>query len=373
MLDAYLKKAFAVYGSYLRRHYLWFIILPLISTCILSSGFALVHKRKAARVDQLYVPENGAYYNELSNIKKVWKLNITRFHFADHLQTELFVEFLAVSETNILNPDSIHQLTSFNNDVRHLKVPIGHNLSVNYEDVCLRLGGTCYGQSHLLEINDSVSIPLDIPQLTYPIANQDVIPQYIAHSFGKVKLSKHGRILEAKALRLQYFLRDDTPYVRDVSTKVSAAMVNYALATKIPNVTLYAIHATSLNIDLNRNGLVLLGRFIPLGVVMVLFVFLTSFHLHSCDSLLLVDWLRSQPLQALCGILTAGMGVFSGCGLVLLTGMTQFDTIVFVVPFLILCRFQHLTLFAFFLFFLPGLRYIVSSVNPVSLPVEEML
>lgn len=337
MLHAFLCRFFDVYADFLQKYHKIFLIVPILITALLSIGFSQIPYRQAPRVDKLFVPEGGQYSKELEKIRTVWKLEPDRFHFEELFLTEHFVELLAVTNDNFFTKDLVRELSALSAKLESLSVDTD-GITVSFPDVCLKFRGQCYGQEHLKQLNGSAGRLSDLGPVSYPISTMNNIPNYIAHVFGNVSL-RSSNINEATAIRLQYFFRDDTPLLQTIGRKLMAEMVTCANSYQSDNFTIYAAHSLSLNQDLERNGRRLTSKFTGLVVIMICFVVLSSFSWMSFDGYLLVDWLHSQPTMALSGLLTAGMGVASGCGFVLCTGVTKFDTIVLIAPFLILCEF----------------------------------
>lgn len=75
--------------------------------------------------------------------------------------------------------------------------------------------------------------------------------------------------------------------------------------------------------------------FIVLIVFSILCSFVTISTKNGCQT---IDWISSKPSLAFAGVVSAGMAIVTGMGGILLTGLVQYNPIVAVMPFLVICK-----------------------------------
>lgn len=99
-----------------------------------------------------------------------------------------------------------------------------------------------------------------------------------------------------------------------------------------PNIEITFFHSQTLAEELKRNAESLVPRFVLAFTILVLFSVACS--MSFIDGTFYIDWVLSKPIQAILGVLNAGMGIAAAIGLMNLIGV-PYNDIIGVMPFLV--------------------------------------
>jgi hypothetical protein len=208
--------------------------------------------------------------------------------------------------------------------------------------------GNCLQHPLLYALNDTQPMISVQFLLRYPLLHIGNVTLDNALIFGGVRLDatredRHGNraIISARALRLPYVLQPtttaDSRYMRSIVEQWLDQFIQLMLRiqrryhqTSTTTVSIYFTSSISLPAEMERNGQLIIP-YMPL----LFFSLLAFCMLCSCDGRL--DWVRSKPGLAFCGILNAIFAVVSAVGTLIYVGY-PFLHMVCIMPFLIICK-----------------------------------
>lgn len=115
-----------------------------------------------------------------------------------------------------------------------------------------------------------------------------------------------------------------------------------------PNVNITFFHSQTLAEELKRNADSLVPRFVLAFSILVIFSVACS--MSFIDGTFYIDWVLSKPIQAILGVVNAGMGIAAAIGLMNLIGV-PYNDIIGVMPFLVVGLFKFVLNFTNFFVF----------------------
>lgn len=114
-----------------------------------------------------------------------------------------------------------------------------------------------------------------------------------------------------------------------------------------PYIDITFFHSQTLAEELKRNADSLVPRFVLAFAILV--VFSVACNMAFIDGTFYIDWAISKPVQAILGVINAGMGISAAIGLMNLIGI-PYNDIIGVMPFLVvgeLISLLYLKIFCF--------------------------
>ncbi|MGH0172026.1 UNVERIFIED_CONTAM: hypothetical protein FKN15_062616 [Acipenser sinensis] len=217
-LEKPLSAAFKKLGRFVGRYPLVFVVISLLASCGLGSGFYFLKQLEANDIEDQFTPWNGPAKEERVFIKNHFPISDSNEFSSQRLYTEGAYSSLAVvSKTgNILTDEAFKEILELDRIVKGINVSDGdHNHT--YSSLCAKENNNCVSNAILDIINSGKT-----SYLTYPVYKKNV---FLGSTFGGVKVDDTtGIVKSAKAIRLYYYLRENET---ESNTKWLNAFVEY--------------------------------------------------------------------------------------------------------------------------------------------------
>ncbi|XP_061206935.1 patched domain-containing protein 3 [Neopsephotus bourkii] len=294
-----------------------FVLVPLLLSGGLGSGFLFLQQRQANDIEGQFTPTGGPAKAERDFVRQHFPTNDLERFSIQQLPTEgAYASLIAVAvdDSSVLAATERHDVQKLDKAMRDR----------GYEQVCARSDGVCLSPSPLLPmLGDAEAAALG--ELTFPGSD----PFFLGTALGGVRTDPRGRVLSARALKLVYYLREDGPeaaksrrwledFLQDAPSDLAA--MNFT--------SIQVTYFTSLSRQLEFEGNT--KSVIPL--ISITYLLTITFSVVSC---LRLSCIRNNVWLACFGVISAGLAVLSSFGLLLFCGV-PFVITVANAPFLIL-------------------------------------
>ncbi|XP_051857565.1 patched domain-containing protein 3 [Antechinus flavipes] len=325
-IEAPLSRLFRGLGRWVARYPWLFLLSSLLLSAGLGTGFMFLEQRKTDDIEEQFTPVGGPAKGERSLAQKYFPTNDSEHFSASRLTTEgTFASLLLVSTSDsLLTSTTWMQIQLLDEIVKGFSIKDADGVSFTYKSLCAQTLSGCSLPNPLLAFR---VLPTN---LTFPIMTNGSVQIFLGNSVGGVQLGAGrapNRILEkAKALKLIYYLREDSEQDRLRSQKWLSAFLKFI--PSLPQKNLEISYFTSLSRQEEFEGNV--KEVIPLfSVSYFLIIF---FSIVSCYRM---NHIISKMWVAAFGVISAGLAVLSSFGLLLHCGI-PFVVTVSNAPFLIL-------------------------------------
>ncbi|KAE8291266.1 Patched domain-containing protein 3 RND-type protein RNDEu-3 [Larimichthys crocea] len=313
---------FEMMGHFIGSHPWWFLIVPLVLSASLGSGFIFLQDRMSNNIEEEFTPFNGQAKRERKYIQETFPGNDLMFSYLRLSTDGNFATFIAASDRNILTVESLQDILDLDFKVRNMLVHYD-NQSFKYSDVCAKVSGSCTNND-ILEIIDYNATHIDKVYLTFPwyISGSSRYPLYL--SLGSVTFYGGSSFVQsAKAIQLYYHLREDNKTKTDLWLE---SFIN--LVSKASSASIQVSYSTSMSMQWEFEK----SPDSVISLFSITYTIVITFSILSCWRL---DNVRTKVWVATCGVLSTGLGVLSGFGAMLLVGQ-PFVMTVASCPFMIL-------------------------------------
>ncbi|XP_038654127.1 patched domain-containing protein 3-like [Scyliorhinus canicula] len=320
-IEKHLRSAFYKLGHSVNKYVWCFFTIPLILSAALGSGFYFLSINEANDIEEQFTPINGPAKSERAFIEKHFPTTGSEFS-GQRLSTEgSFASLIAVSKgDNILTKIAFQEILSLDEIVKQLNITYPQDVTVRYDSLCVREADSCFPNKILDFINHSLATRTEI---SYPMMNGTFIGLVV----GGVTLNQND-ITKAKAIKLDYYLQEDNDEMKQRNLLWLKAFLQ-VFPNELQNQnTIRVSYFTSLSRqeEFEANS----KKIIPLFSITY---FLSIF--FSITSCMRFDCVRNKVWVATLGVVSAGLAVLSGFGLLLFCGM-KFAINTANAPFLIL-------------------------------------
>ncbi|XP_006753959.1 PREDICTED: patched domain-containing protein 3 [Myotis davidii] len=334
-LEAPLSRAFRWLGWEVGSHPWVFLLVPILLTTALSTGFIYLPKDEEEDLEEQYTPVRSLAKGERRFVQEHFTTNDS-FHFSIfRMSSEVqFASILVVSRSDtLLEREFFSEVSRLDSAVQALNATQEDGTPILFSQVCAKNQGICVPSNPLL-FAWQVNKKLDLKSITFPIYIQNSQPVSLAGTLGGTILGKqmgtNYLLLQAKAMRLQYYLRTQEKENSEHSKRWLVhfldefSNIEESLALKMMQVVYFTSLSRQLEFEATSKTV------IPLFYVAYFLIIL--FSIASCYR---CDCVRNKMFVAVFGVISTAFAVLSGFGLMLFIGV-PFVTIIKNAPFLVL-------------------------------------
>lgn len=330
---------FTDHGRLIAKWPLPFLVIPLMIAGGLSSGifvhFDQIKGRPEDRLS-LFLPDN---LKALSNLKRLQKLfpstdlSRDRYEVLRTSSAHIIIVDKRTTQKNILRAELMPILREIIATVKNVTVRTQF-IEANWETLCVRELSSCVQHPLFVFLQQSELSEQLRPFLTYPTMTISGHKIDNVGLFGGVHRFDNGTIETAAALRVPFLLSNDGPLQQHLGYLWQLEflkVVSQMSSVYEQQVSLYYSAPVSWASEIDRNGR-LITPYLPL--------LLSALILFAIGCCLSSDWVLSKPWLGLMGTLSAVFAVTSAVGLLFYCKF-QFLQMVFIMPFLVLCKFRY--------------------------------
>ncbi|XP_073533664.1 patched domain-containing protein 3-like [Phyllobates terribilis] len=324
-----LSRAFSRLGKLVGRYPWWFLLIPFALSAGLGAGFYFLPQREANDIEEQFTPIGGPAKSEREFVRTRFPTNDSGQFSPQRLYTEgLFVSLIAVSTSdNVINVKTFEELMKLDEIVQNFAVtdPAADE-TFTFQKLCAEIKGkTCMTANPLLSaVQGNVSLIETIP-ISYPMF-QDKI--FLGTYLGGVTLNSDNDVQKAKAIKLVYYLREDSESDRERSLQWINQFIKFFTKNSLQLTDIKVSYITAISRQQEFESTT--KTVIPLYSI-TYFVTIT-FAIVSCTRF---DCVRNKVWVAGFGVISSGLAVLSSFGLLLLCGV-PFVVTAANAPFLIL-------------------------------------
>uniref|UniRef100_A0AAF5PJG3 SSD domain-containing protein n=5 Tax=Wuchereria bancrofti TaxID=6293 RepID=A0AAF5PJG3_WUCBA len=344
-LEKPLSDALQKYCHFVARYPVPFIIISVLTTCILSSGIFL--KFEIVRgVHYLYTPLQAQWKLEDQIFQDSWASKDHRFYPGKDIfrRKSIYLLILAKDGGNILRMAHTGEFLMLLDWVTNETFTTVDGLQYTYRNICLHYRNDCFEQMHVRFIADIFHRgDQGHFNVTYPLFKSQFSTEAIdlSQTLGGVQKNSKQQIQTAKAWMVLYQLQQNSELSRKLSLDYENSLSNRIEEKNIPFklLSLYAFHSDIFEMELIKSSVLIAPKFTYTFLLLLIFSILCTFNIitfsiPNCSKLsFVIDWLKSKPLLGFIGVIISFMAIISAIGLLLLLNVPFVD-IVMIMPFL---------------------------------------
>lgn len=184
-------------------HPWWFLVVPLLLSAGLGSGFYFFQDRVANNIEEQFTPVNGRAKEERRYIQETFPGNESMFSRLRLSTGGNYATLIATSEGGVLTEEALRDIAELDSEIRSMVVHHG-NQSFAYQDLCAGVMGSRTPDNILdVVVGNRVN-------LTFPWFHCENESFPLHGRLGGVKLcGNSSAVLSSRALQLSYYLRQD--------------------------------------------------------------------------------------------------------------------------------------------------------------------
>ncbi|XP_066995806.2 patched domain-containing protein 3 isoform X1 [Anabrus simplex] len=331
-VDTALNKAFFKLGMVVGRHPGYFLIVPILLTCLCVTGYQRIQYQ--IDPEYLFSPIAGEGKTERAVVETYFKPNYTsRFNVGRITRPGRFGRVIVIPKhgKDMLRREIWEELRLLDQIIQNVTVQWEDEETFTYQDVCARWIDQCF-HNDILNLDYVIDeVENKTLNLTFPIMFNPVT--WDAHTFpvffGGTVVSDDDIIIEVPSVQLVYFVTADTKRqdARGAAWEERfLEVVGEADKHLFKHISIARFASRTLDIELERNTRTVIPYFSTTFIIMAVF---------SITSCMMADWVRSKPWLGLLGNISAAMGTAAAFGVTMYLGV-EFIGINLAAPFLML-------------------------------------
>lgn len=341
-LNNILEDFFYRYATYVVRYVYVFLLVPVVLTGLLCSGFYFINIQFWNDTEALFTPYNGLYKYEKATFEEHFPLK-DDYPSGQSFEVKHFFYIILTGKgknVNLLNNTLLDEIEKLNRYVLDTLTVNSYDGQYNftYRAICLTSELLCFENPHVSLLRHRFELEEYNNHIRYPVMRIPLDkPFYVGGLLGLVTLNDtEGRIKSVGALRLAYFTKQEPLVINYYSNQFRDALQHYLLNDYKSDLIEVAFgNDNSLTEGLQENTRAYLPEISVTVMLVGTFSFICSFVIYRPpNGGTYIDWVRSKPVLSLAGVIEPGMAIVSAMGFLLLVGC-PFNDIIVVMPFIV--------------------------------------
>lgn len=251
-LDDHLARAFNKYGQFISRNAVAAIIFSILLNGLLGINLRWI---KFTRELIVYTPSNSQAHQDSLLFKKYFN-DYTASNFYEKSLLDLgrygSIIMKVPEENDILN-------MTFKTDIDKIVATIYNvtityeNMNYSYRQLCARRHNTCFA-SHAFLYSDYFWLQVERHNISYPKFRMDdgnILD--LNHIFGVVHTNDDGLIISVQALKMMFYLRQDSNKYSSLASKWEEEFVKTFKSLPSSNLSIAFANSDSLGHELDEN------------------------------------------------------------------------------------------------------------------------
>lgn len=197
-LEKRLRVCFEVMGHLVGSHPWWFLVVPLLLSAGLGSGFYFLQDRVANNIEEQFTPVDGRAKEERRYIQETFPGNESMFSRLRLSTGGNYATLIATSKGDVLTEEALRDIAELDSEIRSMVVHHG-NQSFAYQDLCAGVMGSPIPDNMDVVVGNRVN-------LTFPWLHSE---NGSFPSHGRLGGVNSSAVLSSRALQLFYYLRQD--------------------------------------------------------------------------------------------------------------------------------------------------------------------
>ncbi|XP_023209924.1 patched domain-containing protein 3-like [Centruroides sculpturatus] len=299
-------------GVIVSRYPLYFVIVPVIISCLLSIGLIRIQTNNDN--DSLLTADRGKYYDAKQFMDKTFHTNSGTYDILRLTNRPHFpmIHIVNDREGNILRKEFLDEIQIVDQVVKNTTAFVDGKIIV-YSDVCQIVDGKCSENTLIEMLTDSENAIYEILRMKYPVNMDSVTYAYkiLSVNLGGVTIDDNGYIIEAKAVRLFYILDEWNANKKKWNEEWTKAVYNKLRDYSFEHIKTFPDPFSSTDFQVERISQKLVSL-VSVAVVVVA-IFCVSTNMTN-------NWVKSKPWLGVANVVSAGLavattfGLLSACG-----------------------------------------------------------
>ncbi|XP_023211544.1 patched domain-containing protein 3-like [Centruroides sculpturatus] len=322
------SKSFSHLGRKIARYPGYFIIVPFLVAGIFATG--LQRLRLTKDLDTLYTATGSPAMINREYIEKLFLNDVTNnfdIGRATRMGRQTIIVVIPKDNGSVLRSKIFYQVQLLDKLIKNVTIEID-GTPYTYEDVCAKKNRKCFENEYLKLDKRIADLENGTDFLPYPLYLNNYTYEYVfyAVSLGGVTTDKDRNIINAKALRLLYFMDNSNNHKEELALLWEEKLVEFLKKLNIDLIDHSYFTSSSLENEIHRITVGLLPLYAIAVIIMLCFSILTTVS---------SDWIESKPWCSVLGSFSSGVAVASSFGFLGYCGLDYVD-INIAVPFLML-------------------------------------
>lgn len=320
----FLSKQFNKLGICVGSHPSYFIIIPVFLSLVLATGLQKWYNKN--NLKYLVAPYNSRHVKEEATIAKLFPMNLSSNANMERMNREPCIAVVLITakdQQSILRKNEFKEVLLLDKIIKNITVM--ERKPLKYENLCAKNNNRCF-QNSILSLEDEILMENNY-SIKYPLSREGKYDFRLNSLFlGGVELDKDNNVISAKAVRLFYYLNDESVYQKPIVKQWQSLFLKTMESVTFRYITVDRY--TSITFEQELNNIVF--KIFPLTslsmIGILIFSMLTCLH---------NNWIESKPWVGVTALTSAGMALASSMGLIMYFNI-PFIASVGTIPFFIL-------------------------------------